>query len=162
PVTGGAAIATVSPHDSWLSEVGFSSDGLNVLTATRHGKVSVWTRAGGLVREFGGKVNDPISYALSPDGQSLITENNDGAGLIRVWPTSGSAQTYVSTIESAKRPNYWDRRPNKYAISADGTSLVSGSPSGAVRLRRLDKAKPEIWFDGHSDGIWAVAMSPDG
>ena len=47
-------------------------------------------------------------------------------------------------------------------MSRDGQVLVSGSQDRTARVWRLDRSGPPVVLAGHSGGIGAIAISPDG
>jgi WD40 repeat protein/tetratricopeptide (TPR) repeat protein len=73
------------PHPDRVSQVIFSSDGTELITACWDGKLRVWDitkkpDGPGIVFDHGGKI---ICAALSPDGRLLASLSSDGTA--RVW-----------------------------------------------------------------------------
>jgi WD40 repeat protein len=48
------------------------------------------------------------------------------------------------------------------ALSADGQLLASGAPDGTVRLWQTSSRQCLVVFEGHTGGVWSVALSADG
>ncbi|MBD2363286.1 serine/threonine protein kinase [Anabaena minutissima FACHB-250] len=51
---------------------------------------------------------------------------------------------------------------NTIAISADATTLASGSSDNTIKLWNLDRSEVIHTLKGHSDFVWSVVFSPDG
>ncbi|WP_329608382.1 serine/threonine-protein kinase [Nostoc sp. CMAA1605] len=51
---------------------------------------------------------------------------------------------------------------NSIAISADGTTLATGSSDHTIKVWNWPQEKVIHTLKGHSDFVWSVAMSPDG
>jgi WD40 repeat protein len=48
------------------------------------------------------------------------------------------------------------------AVSADGTTVVSGGGGGTVRVWDLITGREQAKLTGHDEWVWAVALSTDG
>jgi WD40 repeat protein/tRNA A-37 threonylcarbamoyl transferase component Bud32 len=98
-----------------------------------------------------GYASSVLSIAVSPDGNTVASTNND---TIQLWSlTTGQA---ISTLFGHQN------RVNAIAINPNGKILASGSDDNTVKLWNLDNGQQIRTLIGHRAAITTVAMSPDG
>ena len=94
--------------------------------------------------------NSVLSLAISPDGQTLVSNSDNN---IKLWNLNTAEE--ISTIKGH------DRRVNVLAISPNGESLVSGSADNSIKQWNLATGQEIRTFRGHSNSIQALAISKD-
>lgn len=135
--------------------------------------------------EFGGPLS---SLAFSPDGAQLAsgvnsihlwevktgkllqTLSNGGGGLLTFSPdgtklaTAGYEALYLWDIGSGKIEPYTlaTRWISALAFSPTGDKLISGGGDDPPQLWSVSTSKLLGVLDGFGDGIWDMAVSPDG
>ena len=92
------------------------------------------------------------SVAISPDGQNLVSGNQDKT--IKIWNLASGK--LIRTLEGHSSI------VNCVAISADGQTLVSGSLDNTIKIWNLASGKLIRTLEGHSSSVASVAISPDG
>jgi WD40 repeat protein len=98
-----------------------------------------------------GYASSVLSIAISPDGNTVASTNND---TIQLWSlTTGQA---IATLFGH------ENRVNAIAINPNGKILASGSDDNKVKLWNLDNGQEIRTLRGHRGAITTLAMSPDG
>ncbi|MCX5717404.1 MAG: WD40 repeat domain-containing protein [Nitrospirae bacterium] len=136
--------------------VAFSPDGKYALSGGWDKTVKLWdVSTGREVRRFEGHTSDVRSVAFSPNGRYVLSGSNliGGDGIIRFWEVS-SGKEVVKLIGSSPVAFSPDGR---YALWK-GTDLFDKT----IRLWDLSTGKEARRFQGYSDEIISVALSPDG
>jgi WD40 repeat protein len=144
-----------------------SPDGKMLIATENHGAVHAWDLASG--RELYRLQGFPSAgLALSPDGKTLAVSRGAGDGpKLAVWdlPTRQRIREFGA-----------DARPNlALAFSPDGKVLVAGdyAPTAVGAAKAVDGASSvRLWdvatgrqlreLKGHTGGVNAVALSPNG
>jgi WD40 repeat protein len=128
------------------------------------------------------KIESPqriVSFAFSPDGRALATENADRtvtlwevasgrergrlgkavAGGLRADAAMGGVMVVVNGL-----PNMGGEPPGSVglAFSPDGRALATRAPDHSVRVWDLTAGKEVRTFAGHAGRVETVAFSPDG
>jgi len=138
-------------RDGIIQHAAFSTDGRQIVTASRDGVVRVWnTNDGKAVTSF--KAADSISSAsFSPDGQRIVTANGDGT--VSVWTSGGRRLLYLpGHVGGASVAEY----------SPDGARVVTGNHS-AYASEVWEVASGKLLQTLQTGGLGAgVASSPDG
>src|SRR5262249_52825194 len=94
------------------------------------------------------------SFAFSPNGKTLVAGANSST--VIVWDVTDS------------KPKIFDHRgwgsasAWSVAFSPDGKSLAAGNSDGTIRIWNVDDWTLQAPLKGITDGIRAVAFSPDG
>jgi serine/threonine protein kinase/DNA-binding SARP family transcriptional activator/WD40 repeat protein len=125
----------------------------------------VRTRDGSIIANLDvGGIREMPHAVFSPDGAVVITNNNSGGAVHRVWDTATGA--LIREVES-KDGHYagWAQE-----FSPDGTRLVIGGPAGTIwvlDVERLVAGLPVeetvlIEIPAHTNFITHVRHSPDG
>jgi WD40 repeat protein len=149
-------VDTIAEHTAWIQGLSFSPDGKLLASGSADQTVGVWdTATWKNVRRLPLTPSDPINaVAFSPDGQLLAYASAERA--IRIWRTDAPrAQTRAIDLDACLPLSVaWIKGPQRSRIVAacsDGTLRAMG-PAG----------NQQVTFTGHSDWVYAVAVSPDG
>ena len=145
------------------SSFDFSSDGQQLITLTRSGRIRVWDLAGvgpALPPFFHGDGESIASAVFSPDGKSVCTA--DIAGHLRIWDAVSGlprGETLILTNEPALMHGFlWTRA----AWSPDGTSLVVPTGDNTGRIWDAATGKERPFSLRHKAGVFFTEFSPDG
>jgi len=90
------------------------------------------------------------ALALSPDGQTMASADIEGN--LRVW--RGGAE--IGFAEGDKKPI------RDLAFTGDGTGILATSDTGSIRLFDAQTVSMKREYIGHTSGVYALAMAPDG
>jgi WD40 repeat protein/serine/threonine protein kinase len=143
-----------------ITAVAFSPDG-NRLASARQEKegssITLWNpQTGEQVRALPGHEDRITSLAFSPDGR-LASASTDRT--VKIWdPDQGSL------LIRLPRQEHWVMG---VAFNPDGTRLATAGWNRTVKVWDANAAADEppaplLTFRGHTDGVDAVAFSPDG
>jgi len=150
---------SIENHADWIFGVAFSPDGKHLLTASRDKTAKIWDLAAKeSVATFPDHQNGVYGVAITPDGKSGISVGEDGN--VRFWQATDTGKNIGKQIRTTphgkavfKIAHYDDpKNPMIATCSADGTVRLWNGTSGAA-MKTLS---------GHTDWVYAVAISPDG
>ncbi len=133
------------------SAVAFTPDGRFVLTQEGHPTtVSVWNiETGGKVRSFSAE----LGAAFSPDGRYVLAQESHAQ---RLWDPATGLQ--ISTFNHDAHSHY-----TNLASSSDGRYVVTMSENENIaNLWEAETGRHVQSFEGDSDWLFSVAISPDG
>jgi WD40 repeat protein len=135
--------------------VGFSPDGLTVLSGGAEISTRLWNRSdSSLRRTFDGQGAGTAAAAFSTDGTRVLTTRGHPEPMVQLW----NAETGEIEHEFGWATGW----PMDAALSQDGSWVVAGDQNGRVRLWAVGEgAQPRV-FTGLAAMVTAVAVSPDG
>lgn len=148
-------ITFLNGHTDRVWDVAFSPDGKELATSGDDGKVIVWDVA--TRRPITALVNAKTSAAVytvafSPTEPVLAAGDGDGSIVLRdsqSWQVIGpSLVGHDFNVHSLK-------------FSQDGSLLISGGGDGKVVIWDMRQRQQLRKFQGHTNWIWDVAISPD-
>jgi WD40 repeat protein/predicted Ser/Thr protein kinase len=182
-------VRTLTRHSMRVLSLAFSGDGKQLVTGSYDKTVTVWDSATGQeLRTLRGHTDRVHAVAFSPDGRKLASGGNDGT--VRMWDAASGKELHVlkgPTGSLAFSPDgkqlacggggqvkVWDAASGRelatfpsdgdfkcLAFSPDGQRLAVG---GFWSVRVVDVASGKVLhsLNGHVNGIYSVAFSPDG
>jgi WD40 repeat protein len=87
-------VTAVLPHDDWVNDAAFSSDGTKVLTASDDDTAGIWNASTGKeIHVLRGHEGDVVSARFSHDDRRVVTGGKDGTA--RIWDASTGKQLHV-------------------------------------------------------------------
>ncbi|ARV63235.1 serine/threonine protein kinase [Nostocales cyanobacterium HT-58-2] len=98
-----------------------------------------------------GYSNSILSVAITPDGKTIASNNNDAIKLLSL----------VTGQEIATLSGH-SNRVNFLAISPDGQILVSGSEDKTIKIWNLATGQDIHTLESHSNSVHTLALSHDG
>ncbi|GAB4430412.1 MAG: hypothetical protein Kow0031_11260 [Anaerolineae bacterium] len=143
-------------HEDEVNSVAFAPDGRTVLTGSADRSARLWdVKTGQELRQFSEPDGSGVSVAFAQDGQSALTGSYLG-GVLHRWDVETGALQQTFTTSDAPEIN-------GVAFSPDGRQVAAALGVGQI-VRLWDTASGELLqtFTGSSDGVLAVAFSPDG
>lgn len=148
-VSSGQQVTALKGHGEQVSMLAFSPDGRELITA-HHQTVKFWEMEKlkeRTILRVSGKVD---SVAFSPDGKKLAT--GDRSGVATLWNLETGDR--ITTLESEKGAMTY------LAFLPDGNRLAANNLRTTF-IRDL-KTMGKIVLSGHTGGLRALAVSPDG
>jgi len=157
--TTGRELRQLDGHFGPVATVCFSSRGAEVLTAG--GRTAVlWNADSGVeIRRFETVPGKVVAAGISPDGHAVLTAGGRSATLwsavtgLPVWRIQSTAEAYTSAVFSS------DGREILVGGEVDG---ADGADKGLVLLVDAKSGKRLRSFEGHTNSVIGVALSPDG
>ena len=147
-------LALLYGYNSGVLALAFSPDSATLASAGFDRSIRRWSVANhtALLR-LAGHTGVIYSLAFSPDGTQLVSGSGGGDRTVRIWSVASSSS--VAMLGGASRPSHdrsverrWQHHRQRQPGS-DDQALVALSPTSLATLR------------GHSDGVRALAFSPD-
>ncbi len=143
---------TFRGHPGYVRALALSPDGALAASGSTDNSVKVWdTTSGKCVATLEGHGAAVNAVAFSPTGGHLASASEDGT--VRIWELSTGA--CVKKILAGRQAVL------SLAYSRDGARIYSGGSDGVIRVNDVvgDGAGA---LTGHTSGVRAVALSPDG
>ena len=166
-VNTGECLKILEEHTDWVWSVAFSPDGRLLASSSGDQTIKIWDISrGSSLRSLLGHSRQIRAVAFSADGQTLASGSDDQC--VRLWN-----QRTGECFRVLKGHTSWI---SSVAFSPDGCLLASGSEDQSVRLWD-SRTNTRVWgkiqsppnsllclktLQGHSNGIWSVAFSPQG
>jgi WD40 repeat protein len=159
-LAGGESVLQLLGHSGRVLAVAFTPDGQRALSGSADGTLRLWDLQSGVERRrlYGTLLGPGLD--ISSDGKTGLATTWDG--LIWLWDYATGAML---------RPlrGHGEMLFAGAYFTPDGKKIVSGSgdifgvsEDNTVRLWDVASGE-EIWrFQGHTDKVWDVAVSPDG
>ena len=148
-----------------------------VIAFARDGKTIAWSidslirllecESGKEVKQFGQAQQGVYHESLlfSPDGKTLASRANNGAG-IHIWDVENGKAARILGDQPAAGPAvarvYSQLGAATMAFSPDGKVIAEGLQNSTVRLWGVSTGKETLPLSGHHGGISSLSVSPDG
>jgi glucose repression regulatory protein TUP1 len=149
---------SVKEDNLYIRAVCFSPDGKFLATGGEDHKIRIWDiQAKRVCSMFTGHTSDIYSLEFSNNGRLLVSGSGDKS--VRVWDMESNQLKSKFIIEST---NIKDPGVTCVAISPDSRYIAAGSLDKFVRVWDVQQDRILNIFEGHKDGVYSVAFSPDG
>jgi WD40 repeat protein len=151
---------SIENHADWVFGVAFSPDGKFLLTASRDKTAKVWDlNAKESVATFPDHQNGVYAVAITPDGKYGISAGEDNN--VRYWEATDAAKKIGKQVRTGGGHG---KAVFRIAAHADAKTplLATCSADGTVRLWNPTNGGALKTLSGHTDWVYAVALSPDG
>jgi WD40 repeat protein len=130
-----------------------SPDGRRVLSCGADATIRSWeVETGKELARFEGHAGPVMGVAFSADGRRAVSGGVDGT--VRLWDTAAGKE-----VQPLAGPPC---RAWKVTFVADGTHVLAAGSDGVVRVWDVARGKETSRFQGHTDGVASLALSPDG
>jgi len=163
-ISAGAAKAkleqTIENHADWVFALAFAPDSKHLLTASRDKTAKMWDlSAKESVLTFPDHQNSVYAVAITPDGKTGISAGEDNN--LRFWQTTDEKKQIGRQVRVSGGHG---RAVFRIALHTDAKKplLATCSADGTVRLWNPITGAALKTLSGHSDWVYAVALSPDG
>jgi WD40 repeat protein len=146
---------SIENHADWVMGVVFSPDGKHLITCSRDKTAKVWDLATKeSVLTFPDHQNGVYGVAVKADGKTGYSVGEDAQ--LRSWNAAGDQAGKQIRNAGHGKPAF------KVLFLPKQQQLVTCSADQTVRVWNADNFKAEKTLGGHSDYIYALALSPDG
>ncbi|KAK5635427.1 hypothetical protein RRF57_011139 [Xylaria bambusicola] len=152
--TWNACTKTLEGHRGHIAQIVIAPDGYWLASASWDNAIKIWSvTMGTCIRTLDGHNDSVSTLAISPDGRWLISGSEDRT--IKIWDVAiwACKQTFEKAHEDMVR---------SIAISPDSGWLVSASRDYPIKIWSMEERTCIQTFGNLSDGIMALAISPDG
>lgn len=146
---------TFENHADWVFSLAFSPDGKRLLTSSRDKTAKVWnleTKESMLT--FPDHQNTVYGVAIKADGKTAYSAGEDKN--LRSWNATGDA------VKQIRSTGGHGAAVLKLVAHPTKPILVTCSADNSVRLWNADNGAATKTLSGHTDHVFAIAISPDG
>lgn len=131
----GAVLQTFTGHRGAVISVGFSPDGISVLTGSDDYTARLWSSATGAeLRSLTGHTGSVAAVAYSPDGKTILTGSSDATA--KLWVASAGLELRTFSGHTGD--------VSSVAFSRDGTMALTGSFDSTARLWNAHPALADL------------------
>ncbi len=166
----GKAGKPLAGHAQDIESLAISKDGKLLASASDDNTVLIWDLAGGKTTQtLKGHTDAVTSVAFSPDGKELATTSKDKT--VRVWALEGAKEIASFKVEREVEIKDAKGKVTKqkelgreftHAVFIDaGKKIIASNLDGAIKIYDVADKKEVKELKAH-EGVWALAISPDG
>ena len=144
-------------HNHWVTDVSFSPDRTNLVTASRDGTVKIWNQNGVLQKTISVSnnseelvLNEVWGVSFSPDGSTIAAAYGDKT--VKLFNLDGNL---LQTLKGHSD------RVRSVSFSGDGKLIVSGSDDNTAIIWRRQDGKFLERLEGHRGHVNRVKFSRD-
>ncbi|MBM0741777.1 pentapeptide repeat-containing protein [Phormidium sp. CLA17] len=158
----GQCLQTIQVHTGGISAVAFSDDGTCWASGSSDQTINLFSESGTHLQTFTGHSDIVRTVAFGRLGDRLLLASGSFDHTIRIWDVQAGTCLKILRDSCAVLSLTW--LPNPRLLEGDRGDtflLAAGGDDGAIKLWNWQAA---TWssLDGHTDGIWSLAASPDG
>jgi len=157
----GKEIVTLLGQTHGVTCVAFSADGNTLASGSGDGTVKLrlrdqqWKTRATLKPPTRKTAKEGVfTLAMHPDGGWLAAGCT--GGVIEVWDTT------TLRLRRKLRVHQAEKRGCFVELSPGGKTLATATPEGVVQLWDIESFRIRGSFKTHPEGVWALALSPDG
>jgi WD40 repeat protein len=141
--------------------VTFSPDSRYLVAEAKSQTIGFWDVQ---TREHVGSYGNPDHqlwcFQFSPVGDRLISASSDYG--LKIWPWHAGRFQEVKTPQLEIRKDFVNGFSNRATFSSDGARLITGGEDHTVKVCDATSGQLLQTLSGHTDDVFAVAVSRDG
>jgi WD40 repeat protein len=151
-------VQTLKGHSAAVNALAISPDGQTFISGSNDKTVCLWDlNTGKCLYTFYGQAEAVLSVAISPNGKQIISGCVDRK--ISSWQLD--TKEYLRTFSYLNSPYSHNGFVTSLTYSLDGRIIASASTDKTIRIWGGYTRKHKLTLNGHTDTVYAVAMSPN-
>jgi hypothetical protein len=152
---------SIENHADWVFGVAFAPDGKHLATCSRDKTAKVWDLAAKeSILTFPDHQNSVYGVAIAKDGKTGISAGMDNN--VRFWQATDANKQIGKQVRVGSGGHSKEVAKLAYHSDMKGHLLATCSADMTVRLWNPDSGASIKTLSGHTDWVYAVAISPDG
>jgi WD40 repeat protein len=161
-IKNGRLVMSFEGHKGPVRSVTITPNRKYIVSGSWDDTIKLWNiNTGKLIKSFKGHKDDVSSVAITPNGKYIVSGSSDNT--IKLWniKTGRWIRSFKGHTNSV-----WS-----VAITPNGKNIVSGRFDNTIKLwdintrkilRNINTGKILRNFEGHTDEVWSVTITPNG
>ena len=156
-------LRTLKGHTDGVFSISFTPDGKHFVSCSGDTTLKLWQMSNyECIRTFAGHQNLVKSAVFSPDARVIASGGSDQS--VKIWDaqTGECLHTLEGHTSAIRTVNFSPVVSSSDSPNSSGQLLASASLDHTVKIWNWQTGECVRTLEGHDQGVWAAAFTPDG